>query len=238
MISVCIASYNGGAFIRQQLLSVLCQIGKDDEVIVSDDGSTDNTVFAVKSLRDKRIKIIEGPGVGSPAVNFENALRAAKGDYIFLADQDDVWLAGKVVMCMEYLKQYSCVVSDAIVADGELKETSHSFFLLNKTKYGRWYNLFVKNGYLGCCMAFRREILEAALPFPKSTPMHDIWLGNVAAFKYNVKFIDKPLIYFRRHGHNNSTTARKSSYSLYDRLVFRLQICKGLMRLACKKKVR
>lgn len=238
MISVCIASYNGGTFIHQQLSSILYQIGENDEVIVSDDGSTDNTVSVIKSFHDKRIRIIDGPGQASPVMNFENVLNAAKGDYIFMADQDDVWLDGKVTICMDYLKKYSCVVSDAVVTDNSLKETSPSFFLLNNTKYGRLYNLFIKNGYLGCCMAFRREVLEVAMPFPKNMPMHDIWLGNVAAFKYNVKFINKPLIYFRRHGHNSSTTAKKSSYSIYKRLSFRFQICKGLLCIACKMKRR
>ena len=101
MISVCIASYNGGTFIHQQLSSILYQIGENDEVIVSDDGSTDNTVSVIKSFHDKRIRIIDGPGQASPVMNFENVLNAAKGDYIFMADQDDVWLDGKVTICMD-----------------------------------------------------------------------------------------------------------------------------------------
>lgn len=71
---------------------------------------------------------------------------------------------------MKYLKDYCCVVSDATVTDGDLKETSSSFFRLNNTKYGKWYNLLLKNGYLGCCMAFRKELLNAAIPFRK-TPL-------------------------------------------------------------------
>lgn len=231
MISVCIATYNGEKFIEQQLTSILSQLGENDEVIISDDKSTDKTRDIISGLNDKRIKIIDGPGMGSPTKNFEQALKYAKGDYIFLADQDDVWKEGKVSTCMKYLKDYCCVVSDATVTDGDLKETSSSFFKLNNTKYGKWYNLFLKNGYLGCCMAFRKELLNAAIPFPGDTPMHDIWLGNVAAFRFNVCFIPQSLILFRRHGHNSSSTARKSTSSLKDKINFRYAICKGLIKL-------
>lgn len=231
MISVCIATYNGEKFIKQQLTSILEQLAPADEIIVSDDNSKDNTRNIIEELNDNRIKIIDGPGMGSPTKNFEQALKHAKGDYIFLADQDDVWKEGKVSICMKYLKDYCCVVSDATVTDGDLKETSSSFFRLNNTKYGKWYNLLLKNGYLGCCMAFRKELLNAAIPFPEDTPMHDIWLGNVAAFKFNVYFIPQSLILFRRHGHNSSSTARKSTSSLKDKINFRYAICKGLIKL-------
>lgn len=170
MISVCIATYNGEKFIKQQLTSILEQLAPADEIIVSDDNSKDNTRNIIEELNDGRIKIIDGPGMGSPTKNFEQALKHAKGDYIFLADQDDVWKEGKVSICMKYLKDYCCVVSDATVTDGDLKETSSSFFRLNNTKYGKWYNLLLKNGYLGCCMAFRKELLNAAIPFRK-TPL-------------------------------------------------------------------
>ena len=90
MISVCMATYNGEKFVCQQLRSITAQLGTADEVIVSDDGSTDSTLAVIESMGDSRIKTIEGPRRRSPVWNFENALRHAKGDYIFLADQDDV----------------------------------------------------------------------------------------------------------------------------------------------------
>lgn len=144
MISVCIATYNGERFIGQQLASILSQLGDGDEVVVSDDGSTDGTLSVVKAFNDSRVRIISGPCKGSLVLNFENALRAATGDFIFLADQDDVWADGKVAVCTERLRRYSCVVTDAVVADGNLNITSPSFMRLNKTKPGKWYNLLVK----------------------------------------------------------------------------------------------
>ena len=199
MISVCIATYNGERYIRQQIESIVCQLNVDDEIIVSDDGSTDGTLDIVKGIGDKRIKIIEGPGRKSPILNFECALKASKGDFIFLSDQDDVWKPDKVEICMKWLKTYHCVVSDAEVTDNRLKPLYPSLYDIMQVRQGRIYNTIWKNGYTGCCMAFRRNVLEASLPFPKDIPMHDIWIGNVAAYKYNVIFIPDRLIHFRRH---------------------------------------
>ena len=184
MITVCIATFNGEKYIREQLNSILFQLSLQDEVIVSDDGSTDNTISIIKSFNDNRIKIIDGVHRYSPTLNFENALKEAKGDYIFLADQDDVWKDDKVKICLKWLQHYDCIISDAEVTDENLNITSPSLYQLMNIKSGRVYNILYKNGYTGCCMAFTRRVKEAALPFPKDIPMHDIWIGNVAAFLY------------------------------------------------------
>lgn len=231
MISVCIATHDGEKYICQQLQSILCQLNVSDEVIVSDDESTDSTVNIIRSINDTRIKIISGPEKKSATLNFENALRQAKGDYIFLADQDDVWKPDKVAVCMKWLQKYDCVVSDAEVTDSNLKVVHHSLFALLKVRQSRIYNTIWKNGYTGCCMAFSRRVLCAALPFPDNIPMHDIWIGNVAAYKYNVKFINDKLIYFRRHEDATSCNAKGSKFTLWQKIRFRWNTIKNIVYL-------
>ena len=231
MISVCIATYNGERFIRQQIQSIVCQLNANDEVIVSDDGSTDATRDIIRSIGDRRIRIIEGPERKSPTLNFECALKAAKGDYIFLSDQDDVWKQNKVEVCMKWLQQYACVVSDAEVTDCKLNPLHPSLYAIMQVRPGRIYNTIWKNGYTGCCMAFRRDVLNASLPFPKSIPMHDIWIGNVAAYKYNVKFITDKLIYFRRHDDTVSCNGKGSKFTIWQQIIFRLTIIHNIIRL-------
>ena len=231
MISVCIATYNGERYIRQQIESIVCQLNVDDEIIVSDDGSTDGTLDIVKGIGDKRIKIIEGPGRKSPILNFECALKASKGDFIFLSDQDDVWKPDKVEICMKWLKTYHCVVSDAEVTDNRLKPLYPSLYAIMQVRQGRIYNTIWKNGYTGCCMAFRRDVVEASLPFPKNIPMHDIWIGNVAAYKYNVIFIPDRLIHFRRHENTISCNGKGSKFTIWQQMKFRLNIIKNIIRL-------
>ncbi len=228
MISVCIATYNGASYIQEQLDSILPQLGSGDEVIVSDDASTDGTLALVAAFESPILKVVKGPCKGSPVLNFENALRHASGDIIFLSDQDDRWEERKVARMVEALAEADCVVSDCYVTDGELNVTAASFYELNATRSGRMYNLLRKNGYLGCCMAFRREVLEKSMPFPAGIPMHDIWIGNVAAFWFRTKFIDDRLIRFRRHSRNSSVTARKSPFSCWRKLEFRWLIVRAL----------
>ena len=231
MISVCVATYNGEKFIREQIDSILCQLSSDDEIIVSDDGSTDGTIVIINCIGDKRIRIIEGPRKHSPTFNFENALKEAKGDYIFLADQDDVWKTNKVEVCMKWLQKYDCVVSDAEVTDSNLNPLYPSLYAIMQVRQGHIYNTVWKNGYTGCCMAFRRNVLEASLPFPKDIPMHDIWIGNVAAYKYNVKFISEKLVLFRRHEDTISCNGKGSKYSIWQQMKFRWSIIKNIANL-------
>lgn len=234
MISVCIATYNGVNYIEEQLKSILFQLSDGDEVVLSDDGSTDGTLEVVRQLNDSRIHVLPSRRFASPILNFEYTLSHAKGDIIFLADQDDIWMPDKVKRTLPILEQFDCVTSDCVVVDGDDQVIDESFFNLNNTHRGKYYNLLVKNGYLGCCMAFRRCILDKALPFPANVPMHDIWLGNVSAFFYSTTFLDEPLIRFRRHDHNASPTAKKSSFSLCRRLQFRYNVLRGLINRKSK----
>lgn len=237
MISVCIATYNGADTIRTQLASIIPQLTAEDEIIISDDNSSDGTVQVIQSMNCALIKILKGPAQGSPIPNFENALKAAKGDYIFLSDQDDKWMPQKVQVMLQALQEVDCVVSDCFITDGNFNITSPSFFKCNGTRSGKFYNLFLKNGYIGGSMAFRRCVLERALPFPTHTPMHDLWIGNVAAFYFRVRFINEALSYFRRHGHNTSTSSQKSINPLSKRLGYRFVTTKALLRLAyCRRK--
>lgn len=236
MISVCMATYNGERYIKEQLQSVLAQIGEDDEVVVSDDGSTDGTPDIISAFNDRRIKVAKGPRLHSPTRNFENALAMAKGDIIFLADQDDVWAEDKVRVCMEALTTADCVVSDAWVTDNRLNVTQPSLYAMMRISRSRLGSLLCRNGYTGCCMAFRRCVLNDALPFPKDIPMHDIWIGNVAAFFHTVKFIDDRLVMFRRHDNAASCNGRGSRFSAWQKAMFRWHVAKRIALLGLKKK--
>lgn len=229
MNSVCIATYNGEAYIATQLASILPQLNAEDEIIISDDASKDGTLDVVRSFNDSRIKITKGPATGSAIDNFEHALRCAHGDVIYLSDQDDCWFPHKIEKMSQALTDADCVVSDCAITDPALQVTNPSFFQCNQTHFGKFYNLLIKNGYIGGCMAFKRNVLEKALPFPRHLPMHDLWIGNVAAFLFRLRFIEEPLSYFRRSGNNVSTSGQKSRYSFKHKIYIRLKTLMALI---------
>ena len=220
-ISVALAAYKGESFIGEQLSSILTQLTDTDEVVVSDDfpqGKTREIVLGMAES-DERIKYIEGPAKGL-IMNFENAIKSCTGDYIFLADQDDVWLPDKVEKVVaEFEKGAELVLHNAMVTDKELKITDTSFFKSHGTKTGYFSNI-LKNSYMGCCMAFRKELKEKILPFPENLPMHDQWIGLLAEKTGKVSLVEKPLILYRRHGEN--MTGGKTS--LKQKLMWRLSI--------------
>lgn len=230
-ISVCMATYNGERYVAVQLTSILNQLSDGDELIISDDSSIDNTTTIIKSFNDNRIKLYENQQFKSPIFNFENALKHANGEYIFLADQDDIWIPRKVEIFKKYLNDYDLVLSDANIIDDSGKEIYESFYRVNASNGGLLKNM-VKNSYLGCTMAFNRKILEKSLPFPKDLPMHDWWMGLIAEVYGKTCFVDDKLISYRRHGNNASPTGEKSKYSIIKKIQFRLIMCKNLFMKA------
>lgn len=238
MISVCIATYNGAAYIREQLDSILSQLGPGDEVIISDDGSTDGTLSVLDSYSDPRIKVLNHvKGKRYPHAadytthNFEHALRHAKGETVFLSDQDDVWLPDKVAVMCESLRENLLAVADCTVTDGELRVLYPSYFEIHRTRSGVWNNLYI-NAFVGSSMAFRRELLDVALPFPDKDVGHDLWLGLLATCKGKVDFIRRPLVLYRRHEQTVSPTGGKSTLPLSYKIKYRLKTLAALaMRL-------
>lgn len=225
MISVCVAAYNGDRHIGEQLRSILAS-PLVDEVIVSDDGSSDRTREVVHSMGDPRIRLVDGPRAGLIR-NFEALLSRAAGDIVFLSDQDDVWLPGKVEAMVQALDEADLAVCDCRVVDEQLRELHPSFFALRGSAPGLWHNL-LRNGFLGCCIALRRDLLRRALPFPAKLPMHDWWLGLVAEAWGRTVFIPQVLMLYRRHGANASSTAEASRVGSMQKLRWRWQLLVAL----------
>lgn len=223
-ISVCMATHNGERFIAKQIASIRSQIGSDDELIISDDGSVDRTVPIIASFKDPRIKIVTLPRPMTIAKNFENALARARGEIIFLADQDDLWLPGKVATMSLLLGQYDLVVSDCAIVDEADVVIDPSFFRLHRSREGLIRNWF-RNCYVGCCMAFSRRVLTAALPFPAMIPWHDQWIGLIAEAIGRTRFFPGVLMHYRRHSGNASPTlGGRSRLSLWRKVANRAHL--------------
>lgn len=234
MISVCIATYNGEKYIKSQVLSILQQLSYTDEIIISDDHSSDNTIDILNNINDCRIKIFYNNGKPGVNSNFNNALNMAKGNIIFLADQDDVWLKGKVKSCLDALVNADLVIHDAIITDNSLVPQNKTLFSELNIKTGFIPNL-IKNRFTGCCMAFHRRILDYVLPIPASQFFyHDNWIGLLCELKGHVKFISFQGILFRRHSNTCSMAASGNCLPFYKKIISRIAISFQIFRQVLK----
>jgi glycosyltransferase involved in cell wall biosynthesis len=214
--------------VGEQLNSILSQLSATDEVIISDDASSDNTLEIIRAFQDPRIQILERKHSVGIVANFEASLRHSKGTIIFLADQDDVWLPGKVQILSLQLIDHDLTISDCELVDQTLRPLRQPPGRTFKTKKGLLRNL-IRNSYMGCCMAFRRNVLNKALPFPKDIPMHDVWIGLVAEMYFKVTMVPDKLVLHRRHQHNASTTGMISQLTLRKQFINRYKIIKSLI---------
>lgn len=215
-VSVAMATYNGMPYLREQLDSILPQLQAEDELVISDDGSSDGTRAYLDALcaADTRVRVLDGPRRGVIA-NFAYALAACRGEVIFLCDQDDVWRADKRERVLQAFAQTDVllVMHDAAITDEHGSTIHPSFFAWRGTKTGVLKNLW-KNSYIGCCMAFSASLLPHILPMPHNIPMHDQWIGLQAERHGKVALLREPLLAYRRHGGNATADGHGSMLTM------------------------
>jgi glycosyltransferase involved in cell wall biosynthesis len=230
-ISVCLAAYQGERYIAMQLRSILEQLCPDDEIVVVDDGSTDETCSEVSALQDASLLLIRHIHNQGVLRAFETALSRSTGEIVFLSDQDDLWLPNKVETVLDAFARdpdLMLVASDAILIDQDGAKIGDSFYAeRGKFRAGLWPNLLMGK-FHGCTMAFRRALLRKALPFPSGRLVHhDTWIGCMNALtRGKTKYIAEPLVAYRRHSANVTGRVRLSNYT---RFKMRSQLLRGLL---------
>lgn len=204
-ISIAMATFNGAAYLDAQLQSIRLQTRLPDELVVTDDHSDDATSeivrrFAIDSAFEVRLEI-NSQRLGIRR-NFDRALSDCHGDLVFLSDQDDVWLPGKIaeiVAIAEAHPERACFINNALLADKDLVSDGDT-----KLERIRAAGLPDEAMVMGCCTAFRRSLLAVLLPIPESESSHDNWLVQFADVLGMTMRLEIPLQYYRRHGANAS----------------------------------
>lgn len=236
MISVCIATYNGSSYIKEQLDSILMQLHKDDEVIISDDCSTDNTLNIIESYNDHRIKIVRHTpqskyglkiirNMNLASLNFANAIENATGDIIFLSDQDDIWYPDKVKKMFDMMSNdnISVLLHNFAVIDSSGTVINPRVRKQNPISPHLCMNYY-RRPFMGCCMAFTKEIKSVILPMPKALVTHDQYIGLLAMKKgFKVSYVDEILLKRREHFTNASLYKNPSVFEKvrYNYLLFK-----------------
>lgn len=229
MRSVVLASHNGERFIGDQLDSILPQLDSEDEIIVSDDASTDRTLQVVSARADARVHVIAHRARAGYVANFQRALNECRGDDIYFADQDDIWMPDKVATLSAALRRCALVASDAIVVNEQLERLHDSWFALRgATRFEAW-PVYLKPCIIGATMACRRVWLQSRLPLPAGVP-HDFWLSLNAILDDTLEVVQRPLILYRRHERAHSVSATDQRRQAGTILTERLRLAAALLR--------
>jgi glycosyltransferase involved in cell wall biosynthesis len=214
MRTVVLASCQGERFIGEQLDSIIPQLSSGDEIIISDDASTDGTLAVVAERQDRRIRVLSNSVRIGYVGNFQRAISQSGGDSIFFSDQDDIWLPNKVATLDLALRSKPCVSSDAIVVDEQLRPIYPSYFQWRRTRSFSAWAIFMKPAIVGATLACKRQYLDTLLPLPPGIP-HDFWITFNAAWDDSLEVVSMPLILYRRHtgALSPSATERRRSAS-------------------------
>lgn len=212
---VVLATYNGESHLNPQIESILKQLG-NGELLIHDDGSSDGTPALLEkwARRDPRVRVLDGPPQGGASANFSYLLEHTTAPYVFCADQDDIWVPGRVENLLNLMRFYEGVYSpetpllvhsDLTLIDGAGEEIAPSMWAYQKLdpRWGDQLNLLLtQNVVTGCAMLVNRALLERALPVPREATMHDHWLALVACAQGKVVWTDQPSLLYRQHGKN------------------------------------
>lgn len=214
MISVALCTYNGEKFIEEQIQSILQQTKAVDEIVVCDDGSKDSTLSIVKRLAEEtpvKIQIFKNEKPLRVKENFRKAIELCTGDYVFLSDQDDIWLPHKVETIMNWFDEHpdkSVVFTDAFLVDekrvpyeGRTQLQGVGFRKLQQDMFCNGHGLEVfmmANRATGATMAFRKADVQL-LKDDWGQILHDEYIAVKALLKNQLGMIDEQLIEYRQH---------------------------------------
>lgn len=231
-VDILVATYNGARYLSQQLDSLLAQTEAATRILIGDDGSIDDTLAIISRYEtqypDGIKRLPPGPAQGASA-NFNYLLAATEANYVFLADQDDVWDQDKLAVSLSEMMLLEAefgsatpilVHTDLRVVDQALGLISPSFFRLQRLEKNRHAlkDLLCQSVVTGCTVVVNRALIKKALPISRNTVMHDWWLSLVAAAFGKVGFVDRATMSYRQHGANTIGAKPWSVGFLTDKL--------------------
>lgn len=207
-ISILMPVYNGSRYLREQLDSILSQTEKNFELVISDDGSSDNSVIIAKeyAAKDPRIKVVTTGKNSGLNANLIRAFEASQGQFVAISDQDDIWHLEKLSLLLQNLGSYSGIYCNSALIDGNgrsMDKTIMECLKIEQPVSGkRSFSLLYRNCVSGHALLMRRPVFEQSLPFMKVHP-YDQQLAITASFMEGLLYYPDSLVYHRIHGGNN-----------------------------------
>lgn len=215
-VAICMCTYNGAIYLREQLDSIAAQTRLPDRLVVFDDRSSDRTVDILREFAGRApfpVQIeVNSENLG-PALNFSQISRIEDADYVFSCDQDDVWRPEKISTELATMKaledRYGADVPllvhcDLETVDQDLRQIAPSFMASQGYSHSDdpLRILIAQNFVTGCTVVVNRPAMEIAMPVPGEAIMHDWWMALVVAACGHIGFVPEPLILYRQHEAN------------------------------------
>jgi glycosyltransferase involved in cell wall biosynthesis len=220
LVSICMAVFNGEKYLSLQLESLINQSYSNMEIIIVNDCSDDGTDRILKNFSEKHdfIKVYKNKENIGFIKNFEKAISLANGDYIALADQDDIWAIDKLEILINMIKNTDSllVYSNALLVDSNLESQNKTLFDTVTPMCGDNNLYFLYNNSIsGNTMMFKKELREKALPFPNHIYFHDIWISFIAASNSKIRYFNKNLVSYRQHSDNITNIGKQKNKKNY-----------------------
>ena len=240
-VSICMATYNGERYLPEQLASILAQMDASDELLVVDDASRDGTVGYIDGLGDPRIRVVRNEVNLGHVQSFARAIGMASQPYILMADQDDIWLEGRLAAIRDALAAGPALVStNSEFIDGEGRPAPPLHPDLSETDSARHAaniaRIFTGHAhYDGCAMGLRQELRNFVLPIPRYVESHDLWIAMAANVAGSNAHLARRTLRRRVHGGNVSLISRSLARKLWSRAIFLLSLLHIGQRLLIRR---
>jgi len=224
LISIPILTYNGERYLREQLDSIYAQTYKNIEVIAYDDGSTDNTIKILKEYKlTKGLHLyLQKNNVGL-IQNTADALQKCTGNYIAIADQDDIWKPNKLERLLDNIQDNTLIFSDSTTIDEDNNILQENYFsqTANLISSSNSLNYIFGSGISAHAMLFKSDLLPFIFPIPQVGIYPDWWIIFVASNNGKIKFLQDSLVLYRRHTTQATKTCIKKPTPFFQRLIIR-----------------
>lgn len=226
LVSICMATYNGEKYLKEQLDSLLNQTYKNIDIIIQDDCSTDTTMEILNSYKTfSNIKVFQNTKNLGYVKNFETVLQKSTGDFIAICDQDDIWETDKIEILLNEIEDSSLIYSNSMLVDSQgnsLNKTLSQKLKNNFINSHTALNFLYDNSVSAHAVLFQKELLKYIIPFSKNI-YFDTWIAATASSYSSIKYIDIPLVKYRQHETNTLANTPKKNKNIKKEVLNKVQ---------------
>ena len=234
LVSVVMCTYNGGLFIQEQLDSILHQTYPSIEIIIVDDRSTDDTykILEQYAALSKNVHLFRNESNVGYIRNFSNACSYAKGDYIAISDQDDVWHPDKIKRMLEQWKPgVPLMYCNSVRFENDVPWDASANPIYRRFEGKNSRKIAIFNTISGHAMMVKKNFLSIILPFPENLS-YDWWSGVVAACNGGVGYVPDILVFQRVHGKNITVGGMYDHNGKKNRVKFKRMVLNHLEKFS------